>query len=342
MLNALAREIACRSSDWGERVVIDPHSILDRGAELALSPPGRTSPNGTCRLMRAADGWIAVNLPRPDDWTLMSAWLESEVAAADWHHLEIAVADRPVFYLRERAIMLGLAAGIVGEVAHDAGPITPTLAMGKPRLRGGAPVVADLTSLWAGPLCAGLLARGGARVTRYESAQRPDPSRDAAPRFYRSLNQGKAHQTLDFQTSESRTRLREALGQADIVVTSARPRAFATLGIDPKDVFVANPSLIWVAITGYGWQEQAGQRVAFGDDAAAAGGLLRWTAGGDPRFLGDALADPLTGLAAASAAMQAWKDGGGVLIDVALARVAAFAAHDDMCEESIGNTYSPH
>jgi len=342
MLNSLAREIACRSSDWGKRVVIDPRSILDRGAELALSAPGRTSPNGSCRIMRAADGWIAVNLPRADDWTLMPAWLESEVPTADWHELEIAVADRPVFYLRERAVMLGVAAGMVGEVAHDAGPITPTFAMGEPRLRVGPPVVADLTSLWAGPLCAGLLARGGARVTRYESAQRPDPSRHAAPHFYRSLNQGKAHQLLDFQTFEGRTRLREALGEADIVVTSARPRAFAALGIDPEDMFAANPSLIWVAITGYGWQGQSGQRVAFGDDAAAAGGLLRWTAGGEPRFLGDALADPLTGLAAASAAMRAWKDGGGVLIDVALARVAAFAAHHDMCGEVIGNACSPH
>ena len=290
--------------------------------------------------MQAADGWIAVNLPRADDWTLIPAWMEGEVAATDWHDLERAVADHPVLYLRERAVMLGLAVAIVGEAVYDGGAITPTLALGEPRLRGGLPVVADLTSLWAGPLCAGLLARGGAKVTRYESRHRPDTSRNAAPHFYRSLNQNKAHQLLDFQTSEGRDRLRKALDQADIVVTSARPRAFAALGIDPEDVFATNPSLIWIAITGYGWQGQAGQRVAFGDDAAAAGGLLRWTAGGEPHFLGDALADPVTGLVAASAAMQAWRDGGGVLIDVALARVATFAARARVYEELMGNAYS--
>jgi len=342
MLNALAREIASRSSDWGERVVIDPHSILDRGAELALSPPGRTSPNGSCRLMQTADGWIAVNLPRADDWVLTSAWLESELAAADWHQLEMMVADRPASYLRERAVMLGLAAAIVCEVARDAGPIASTLRIGAPRLRKGPPVVADLTSLWAGPLCARLLAQAGARVTRYESVQRPDPSRDATPQFYRRLNLGKARRLVDFRTSEGLTELREALVQADIVVTSARPRAFAALGISPEAVFAANPSLIWVAITGHGWQGPLGQRVAFGDDAAAAGGLLRWTAGGEPRFLGDALADPLTGLAAASAAMLAWMKGGGVLVDVALARVAAFAAEDGMREGVSGNACSLH
>jgi crotonobetainyl-CoA:carnitine CoA-transferase CaiB-like acyl-CoA transferase len=66
--------------------------------------------------------------------------------------------------------------------------------------------------------------------------------------------------------------------------------------------------------------------VAFGDDAAAAGGLVRWTAAGEPEFLGDALADPLTGLAAAAGALQALAEGGGVIVDAALARTAAGAA----------------
>ena len=66
--------------------------------------------------------------------------------------------------------------------------------------------------------------------------------------------------------------------------------------------------------------------MAFGDDAAAAGGLVRWTPSGAPRFLGDALADPITGLAAALGALKGLDEGGGVLVDVALARLAAGAA----------------
>ena len=86
---------------------------------------------------------------------------------------------------------------------------------------------------------------------------------------------------------------------ADVLITSARPRAFAGLGLDPRAVSRPIPGLTWVAITGYGWTGEAAARVSFGDDAAAAGGLVRWTAGGQPRFMGDALADPVTGLAAA-------------------------------------------
>jgi hypothetical protein len=67
-------------------------------------------------------------------------------------------------------------------------------------------------------------------------------------------------------------------------------------------------------------------RVAFGDDAAAAGGLVRWTSRGAPRFLGDALADPVTGLMAARGALEGLIAGGGVLVDVALARCASGAA----------------
>ena len=45
-------------------------------------------------------------------------------------------------------------------------------------------------------------------------------------------------------------------------------------------------------------------RVALGDDAAAAGGLVGWVDDG-PVFLADAVADPLTGLVAANAIVDA-------------------------------------
>ena len=107
-----------------------------------------------------------------------------------------------------------------------------------------------------------------------------------------------------------------------------RPRAFAGLGLSPDEVFKTNPALTWLAITGYGWSGEAAARVAFGDDAAAAGGLVRWTRNGAPGFLGDALADPVTGLAAAIGALSGLASGGGVLVDVSLACSAAIAAAD--------------
>ena len=76
-----------------------------------------------------------------------------------------------------------------------------------------------------------------------------------------------------------------------------------------------------MAITAHGFAGPGATRVGFGDDCAAAGGLVRWEDGA-PRFLGDALADPLTGLEAALAVLAGQRG----LVDMAMARVAAHYA----------------
>jgi len=58
------------------------------------------------------------------------------------------------------------------------------------------------------------------------------------------------------------------------------------------------------------------------DDAAVAGGLVAHGPGG-PCFLGDAIADPLSGIAAATAAAELVAAGRSGLVDVAMAGVAA-------------------
>jgi crotonobetainyl-CoA:carnitine CoA-transferase CaiB-like acyl-CoA transferase len=62
--------------------------------------------------------------------------------------------------------------------------------------------------------------------------------------------------------------------------------------------------------------------VAFGDDAAVAGGLVEYDSDG-PVFVGDAIADPLTGLHAAAAVADALARGGGELIEMSMAATAA-------------------
>ena len=79
------------------------------------------------------------------------------------------------------------------------------------------------------------------------------------------------------------------------------------------------PGRIWLRITGY--DDDSG-RPAFGDDAAVAGGLVGASADG-PVFCGDAIADPLTGLEATLAVTESLGRGGGELIEVSMAAVAA-------------------
>ena len=88
------------------------------------------------------------------------------------------------------------------------------------------------------------------------------------------------------------------------MIESSRPRALRRLGLHADEWLAAGPGRIWLSITGYG-REDPRQRVAFGDDAAVAGGLVATGTDGSPAFCADAIADPLTGMLAAAAALAA-------------------------------------
>lgn len=295
--------------------------LAERAALAGLSRNGAASPGGACHLLHAADGRVAVNLARPEDWDLVPAWLEAP--AADVAAVAARVAARPVATLVERASWLGLA---VAADAYDATPcpwfrITAGHGWrGTPVERVRAPRVLDLSALWAGPLCARLLRRCGAEVVKVESPQRPDGARRGNATFYARLNAGKRCVALDLATEAGRVQLAALIRAADIVIEGTRPRALRQFGLDPETLVRRVPGVTWISVTGYGREPGSAQRVAYGDDAAVAAGLshLQFEATGRHFIVGDAIADPLTGLHAALAAWASWRDGGGRLISLAL------------------------
>ena len=325
-LDALVAEVARLTAEQGRCVDVASLGVLDRAGQLSLDPPARISPNRACRLIRVADGWMVLNLAREDDQALVPAWLQCEVEGDPWTAIEREAPGRSCADLLADAAMLGLPAGRVGEVVCETLD-APMIRTGPGDSRRDETLrVVDLSALWAGPMCGAVLAAMGASVLKIESSRRPDPTRESMPEFFRRLNGLKEHLRTDLATATGQAELREAVEAADVFITSARPRAFVSLGLSPAAILAANPGLTWVAITGYGCTGGAATRVAFGDDAAAAGGLVRWLPDGAPNFLGDALADPVTGLAAAIGALRGVAAGGGVTVDVALARSAAGAA----------------
>jgi crotonobetainyl-CoA:carnitine CoA-transferase CaiB-like acyl-CoA transferase len=201
-------------------------------------------------------------------------------------------------------------------------------------------VVADLSSMWAGPLCARLLGLAGANVIKVESAGRPDGARSGNRAFFDWLHAGHRSLAVDFGSGEGRAALAALLETADVVIEASRPRALAALGLAPEAV-PHRDGQVWLSITGYG--QQAPDLVAFGDDAAVAGGLVGWTggpadglggsAGGpvdglpEPVFCADAIADPLAGTCGALAVALSRAAGGGERIDLPMRDIAAaFAA----------------
>lgn len=301
--------------------------LAERAAIAGHARRGVVSAGGACQLLDTNDGAIALNLVRDDDWDLLPAWLEAEVAS-DWSSVAAAVRDHTMHGCVERGRLLGLA---VAPVAPPPAKTAPWFASspapaGRPLPRGEGrrkPRVLDLSSLWAGPLCSHLLQRCGADVVKVESTLRPDGARLGPPVFFDLLNAGKRSVALDFTTTAGRAQLRALIARADIVIEASRPRALRQLGIDAGQLLVEHPQLTWISLTGYGRDEPQAQWIAYGDDAGVAAGLsylMRITTG-SAVFVGDAIADPLTGLHAALAAWSSWQRGGGRLLSVALVDV---------------------
>ena len=314
----VAAAIEHRVDSLGGRAVrVDADEIVTgRAALLGLPPPGRISAGGASRLLHAADGWCAFTLSRTEDLEALPALLElPDIADDPWAHLAAGVAGGPAAEIVARARLLDMAAAVLGEIAD-----------GDPKvMRHNAPLprpiadllVADLSSMWAGPLCGRLLAAAGATVVKVETPNRPDGTRAGDRGFFAWMNAEKLCYSGDFE---------QLLRAADVVIEGSRPSALARRGLGADQV-PARPGRIWLRLSGYGSDHP--ERVAFGDDAAVAGGLVMSDADG-PAFCGDAIADPLSGLAATAAVFDALASGGGVIIDVSMAAVAAgYAALPD-------------
>ncbi|MGH8447443.1 MAG: CoA transferase, partial [Solimonas sp.] len=304
--------------------------LSERAALMSLRRAGAVSAGGACRLLQAADGRLGLSLARDDDWSLLPAWLEAEVA--DWDAVAACVRERGVDALVERGRQLGLA--VAASRSEAGAPPWARVRVEGPRgdiATRRMPLVVDLSSLWAGPLCSHLLQRCGAEVIKVESAARPDGARRGAADFFDLLNAGKRSVTLDLQSSRGRAQLLALLRRADIVIEASRPRALRQMGIAAEALLHDRANLSWISIGGYGRDEPQAQWIAYGDDAGVAAGLsaVQQTVTGSSMFVGDAIGDPLTGLHAALAAWASHRAGGSRLISLALSDVVRHVAAFD-------------
>jgi crotonobetainyl-CoA:carnitine CoA-transferase CaiB-like acyl-CoA transferase len=346
MLARICAEFARVTRDTGAEVRADPAELVAGRAALAgFTRGGRVSAGRSSFLLRAADGWCAVTLSRPDDVAAVPAIIGAL-------GLDGARVQATGTLAQARSALTAAALGVPGEefaaaaqlvavpaaaLPTGAGPLAAGRTSWPPwratriaeplagaRLTGA--VVADLSSMWAGPLCARLLGLAGANVIKVESPGRPDGARAGNREFFDWLHAGHRSLAADFSTREGRAAVASLLEVADVVIESSRPRALAAAGMAPG-MIPHRPGQVWLSITGYG--RSMPERVAFGDDAAVAGGLVGWAAGqsAGPVFCADAIADPLTGICGALAVALSRSAGGGELIDLSMRDVAAaFAA----------------
>ncbi len=321
---------------------------------------GATSVGGHCQLVRAADSWVAINLARPGDLELLPALTDGKVSpeptavdpdanpdhhAAMWSGLREFARHRTGGQLAGSAQRLGIPAG---ELRSDPGSdgLPWTIHRLGESVRNGPrrPRVVDFSALWSGPLCAHLLGRCGARVVKVEDVGRPDGARHGDPWLFEQLHRHHDQLVLDFRNPTDHRALRALVDSADIVIEASRPRALAALGFSPAQFLSARPGRTWVSITGYGRSGPRSNWVAFGDDAAIAGGLVGRSGAPSPVFCADAVADPISGLCAATGALASIAQGGGHLVDCSMLASSAFvnrggACHGDHRVEQHGSAW---
>ena len=185
---------------------------------------------------------------------------------------------------------------------------------GGPRPLDGVRVVSIATNV-PGPVAVARLVALGASATKVEP-----PSGDylafAARGWYEALSAGIAVVRLDLKDEAGRAQLMVLLADADIFITSHRPRALERLGLAPADVQARCPRLCFVRILGHAAPDGdvAGHDLTYQAEA----GLVA-----PPQLPPALFVDVATGTAAAAAAcallVQRLRTGAGGTMDVAMA-----------------------
>lgn len=202
---------------------------------------------------------------------------------------------------------------------------------------GSRPLVVDLSAIWAGPLIGHLLWLAGAEVVKVESLTRPDLIRRDDPATFDLINQGKASAVVDFHSHAEKARLTDLIRRADFVIESSRPRALRQLGIDADALVREVPGLVWLSVTGHGATGEAAHWAGIGNDCGVAGGLSRALADatGEIGYVGDAIADPLTGITGAIEAWRAYASGQACRIGLAMSAITARALGEERAHDPV-------
>ncbi|MBT2301381.1 CoA transferase [Variovorax paradoxus] len=155
-----------------------------------------------------------------------------------------------------------------------------------------------------GPAAGMLLGDLGADVIKVEQPLTGDPFRafknGLYSPHYQTYNRNKRSITLDTKDVADREVLDALIADADVYIQNFRPGVAEKLGVGAERLQALNPKLIYVAISGFGATGPAAHRPAYDTVAQAASGFLNLLVNPEnPRVVGPAIADSLTGFYAA-------------------------------------------
>lgn len=187
--------------------------------------------------------------------------------------------------------------------------------------------VVELGTYITGPAAAMHLGDLGADVIKVERPGAGDPFRafkgGLYSPHYQTYNRNKRSIAIDTKDPAELAFLRDLVSTADVFIQNFRPGVAERLGVGEADLRKVKPDLIYCAISGFGQSGPARDRPAFDTVAQAASGFLRLvTPPTNPRVIGPAIADALTGQYAAMAILAALLErattGKGRRIDISM------------------------
>jgi crotonobetainyl-CoA:carnitine CoA-transferase CaiB-like acyl-CoA transferase len=164
--------------------------------------------------------------------------------------------------------------------------------------------IVECATYVTGPYATALLADLGARVIKIESPPAGDPYRNFAPGPHYSanfahLNRNKESIALDLKSAEGKKICLDLARKADVFVENFRPGVADRLGLGYEALRALNPGLVYCSISAFGQSGPYAKKPGFDTLGQAMSGLLGLLADPqDPKIMGVALSDYVTGLSA--------------------------------------------
>ena len=178
-----------------------------------------------------------------------------------------------------------------------------------------------------GPCSAMTLADLGADVIKVEAPEIGDPYRNFRGGLYsahfQAYNRGKRSICLNLKDAPDAAVFKDLVSEADIYIQNFRPGAATRMGADYEQLKAINPRLVYVSISGFGQDGPYAHRPSYDSVTQALSGFLGVaTDPRNPRLLGPAMADAMTGIYAAMGAMAALiergRTGKGKLLEISM------------------------
>ena len=170
--------------------------------------------------------------------------------------------------------------------------------------------VVEMGTYITGPAAAMQLADLGADVIKVERPGEGDPFRAFKGGLYsphfQTYNRNKRSIALDTKRPDDLAVFNALIERADVFIQNFRPGVAEKLGAGEDDLRKINPTIVYCAISGFGTSGPARDRPTYDTVAQAASGFLRlMTPPTNPRVIGPAIADAVTGHYAATGILAA-------------------------------------